>query len=279
MNIGATLSPTSEIKSQMLNLPVVATTNTSSGQSLTRVAPTDVLIRFPDSDNHLTIDQVDTFDVIDEFDIGYGPGGAHAHLDLHLLANSFDAVNGNLDLPGLVTDLVVDQSFAPFDRLDESGGHPCCEPEEYWFGLGTTFGKVVKPIVDQVNEYLAPIKPAITALDAEVPVLSALSKRAGKGRLTWIDAIAKFSNDPAVQETVDAMKKVVEVVKSLMSIASAAQAIANATSNLIAFGDYNFHPTFDLRLPHPNGSIPRSLVPSFPIQPSCPPTIARSRPT
>ncbi len=88
MNIGATLSPTSEIKSQMLNLPVVATTNTSSGQSLTRVAPTDVLIRFPDTDNHLTIDQVDTFEVIDEFDIGYGPGGAHAHLDLHLLANS-----------------------------------------------------------------------------------------------------------------------------------------------------------------------------------------------
>ena len=257
LNVAAALDKASSIKSNLLSLPTVAQTNVdASNHSLTKAAPADILVRIPDPDNHLTIDQIEALNFVNEFQIHYGSAGANSNIDLHLQSNLLDPVQGDLSLPSIVTNLRVSQHFVGLATLDDPGAIPQVRLDDITLELGSAIAKIVKPIVDQVNEFLAPIKSTILALDSDVPVLSDLSKKAGAGRLSWIDAIAAYSDDPDVATVVAAMHKVTDIVKKLSALADQANSIANAATAGIVFGDYIFSPTFDLRIPTPNGIDP-----------------------
>ncbi len=257
LNVGAVLSKDSQIAARLFGLPVVAKTSTDAGGlSLTKVPAADLKVRLKDIDNHLTADQLDPRTFASEFQVMFGADGASVHVDLHLVANTFDAVNGDVDLPGIVTDLRVDQSFPTSAPLDDPGSIPLVKLDNIGLTLGSTLSKIVEPITRQIDQYLGPLKPAIVALESEVPVLSQLSKKAGKGKLTWIDAIARYSDDPDVQETVAAMHKVADLVRTLTSLSAKARALAQSATAGIVFGDYHFAATYDLRVPRPGGVNP-----------------------
>ena len=263
-NVGASLMPNVPIAAKLFGLPVVATTNANAGASLTVVPPADLQIKLRDTDNKLTADQLDKQTFANEFQILVGASGINAKVDLHLVANSFDAVRGDVDLPGIVTDLRVDQTFAALATLDDPSAIPLVRLDNIGLSLGSALSKIIEPLVRQVDQYLGPLKPVITALESEVPVLSQLSKKAGKGKLTWIDAVARYSDDPGIQETVDAMHKVADIVKTLTSLTSQVRSLAQSATASIIFGDYRFAPTYDLRVERPDGVDPTTAGTFFP---------------
>ncbi len=257
-NVSASLDPNTPVKGRIFSLPVIATANVDAGmQSLTRINNVELDVAILDPDGKFTSDQLDPSTFVNEFQIVYGAGGADASVDLHLVANNTEPVNGDVDLPEIVTDLRVDQHFAPHVTLDDPGAIPQVQLNNIGLNLGSTLSKIVQPIVDEVNSFLGPIKPVITALNQEVPVLSQLSQRAGSGRVTWIDAVAIYSDDPDVDQTVAAMHQIADLVQALSSLSSQAAALASSTANIV-FGDYHFWPTLDLRIADPNQLDPRT---------------------
>ncbi len=254
LDIAAELDKDSQFKAGLLELPVVVTPKLDAGgQSVSKTPLASILVTLPDTDNHLTIDQVDSSLFANEFQIRFGSGGATSRLSLFLAANASDPVLGDLGLPNLVTDLLVDQNFPAGSGLD-MGTIPQVRLNNIGLGLGSTLTKIVKPIVDKVNDLIAPVRPAILALDQEVPMLSKLVSKAGGGRVTWLDAIQAYSDDPDIDNVVAAMRKVVDLVKGLNALSSRVNTLS--TSAQIVFGDYIFSPVFDLRQLYPAGIDP-----------------------
>ena len=129
---------------------------------------TELNVRLLDPDNHVTADQLDPATFPLEFQTLFGAGGATAHVDLHLVTNVFDPVQGDPSLPGIVIDLRIDQHFAA-GRARRLRAIPQVRLDNIGFGLGSTLSKIVKPIVDQVNSFLGPVKPVVLAWIEKFP--------------------------------------------------------------------------------------------------------------
>ena len=91
----------------------------------------------------------------------------------------------------------------------------------------------------------------VKALGETVPVLSRFSG----GRLTWIDLLGQFSDDPDAQQQVDNIKKLIEIFNALDSLVQKANALSSSTT-LINFGSYEFNPGHDLRQGDPHSLNP-----------------------
>ena len=103
--------------------------------------------------------------------------------------------------------------------------------------------KIVKPVLDKLDSFLAPVKPVVLALGKEVPVYSDISKRFGGDPKTWLDLISDYSDDPDVDQQVEDAKKVVAILKDLISLSNRAQSLANS-AGIIQFGSYRFRPAW-----------------------------------
>ena len=164
-------------------------------------------------------------------------------------------MSGDVDLPGISTDLRVSQTFGGGAALDDASAVPSVELDNITLTVGSAFGKVIGPILDKVNSFLAPIRPIAGFLGQEVPVYSDISQLVGSGPKTWLDAIATFSDDPNVQQSIDSIKKMIQILNDLDGLLQHAQALANDNVG-INFGDYVL--SGDLRNSDPNSLDPNS---------------------
>ncbi len=244
----------STFQAELFDFKVVGSTKLDgSGNSLTKVPTSRIDIKLVDPDNRLTIEQIDTSQFLNEFDIRYGVGGAVSQINVQLQANNGNSSTGDMALPGISTDLVVTQTFSAGASLLADSAKPVVKLNNIGLSLGSTFAKIVQPIVDTVDDYIAPFKPSLLALDDEVPIISALRKRAGGDRLTWIEAIAEFDED--LRPVAEVMQKVIDIIKTLDQLSATAKSFIN-NNRIITFGDYIFNPEFDLRFEHSDGFDP-----------------------
>ena len=246
LNVGAVLDPAATVTTELFSLPVVAQGNVDAGmQSLTRVENVGLDITVLDPDGHMTSEQLDPLEFPLAFRTVVGAGGANAHFDVHLRAEAFDG-----SVPSFSTDLRVDQHFNPGVLLSD-GDNPQVRLDNIGLDMGSALGKIVQPIVRDINSFLAPIRPVVKALGETVPVLSRFSG----GRVTWIDLLGRFSDDPDAQQQVDNIKKLIEIFNALDSLVQKANALSSSTT-LINFGYYEFNPGHDLRQGDPHSLNP-----------------------
>ncbi len=255
-DISATLAAsTTAMPTQMMALPVTATpVLDNAGQSLTRVATARVNGTFIDSDNRLSINQVDSSLFSDELDIVFGDGGASSTISLALQANALDAITGDPDMPDFGTDLLVTQTFAAGVELNDPGSIPQVRFNNIGIGLGQTLSRMLEPILEQAEEYLEIVRPVIRALNEEVPVLSDLARFVGAEPITWLEALQIYSDNPDIGEVVTTILDVIEIIETIDEVIEQLQTMT--TGARLVFGDYIFNATFDLRIPRPEGIEP-----------------------
>ncbi len=254
LDISTTLALSSTMQAQLLELPVVATPKSNTnGQSDTR-AQGRVNATFIDPDNHLSINQVDTSLFADELEIVIGTGGVSSTISLSLTANALDAITGDPDLPDFTTDLLVTQSFAAGDELTAPGAIPQVRLNDIGISLGQSISRIIQPIAERVEEYIEPIRPVIEGLNEEVPVLSDILREANEDPLTWLDAIALYTDDPDIDAVIQTIRDVVEIIEDIDDLIARLRALTS-NSRLI-FGSYLFNSNFDLRIERPNGIDP-----------------------
>ncbi len=252
LDVSAFLDPQSSVQARLFSLPIVLKTNTDAAlKSLTRIDNAKLELSLLDPDRRITSDQLDPATFAQEFRTVVGAGGAALKVDAHLTANAFDPFYGDFALPGIVADLRVQQNFVAFASLLATNAIPVVRLDNIGLSLGSSVAKIIKPILDEVNSFLAPIKPVILALGQELPVVSQLSSRAGAGRRTWIDAVALYSDQDEVNEIVSAMRELIGVLRDLDKLIRRAKSLADAATAAIYFGDYAFSPTIDLRTADP----------------------------
>jgi hypothetical protein len=242
--VNAALSPGSVITGNLLSLPVTMQTNVDAlGKSLTQLSSAELDFKLLDPDHHLTTDQLDA-GKLDPADlaINFGSAGAAVHVDLQVVANT-NVATGDATLPGLMTDLRVDQHFGAGVKLDDPAAVPQVELHDIRVPLGAALVKIVKPILDKVNTFLAPIRPVLIALDQDVPVLSRIAGH----RITWLDAIRLYDDEPDAQKNIDNAKEAISILRALSDLVAKADTLASSLG-VVHFGDYHFNALPDLRL-------------------------------
>ena len=120
--------------------------------------------------------------------------------------------------------------------------------------LGQSINRIIQPIAERVDEYIEPIRPVIEGLNEEVPVLSDILREANEDPLTWLDAIALYTDDPDIDAVVQTIRDVVAIIEDIDDLIARLRALT-ANSRLI-FGSYIFNSNFDLRIERPNGIDP-----------------------
>ncbi|MGG6284259.1 DUF4347 domain-containing protein [Leptolyngbya sp. AN03gr2] len=145
-------------------------------------------------------------------------------------------------LPKISADLFVEWSFEKgFGAAAGTGESkaPIVSLNNLGLDLGDFMTRAIKPLLQNVNDYLKPIRPVLDLMEKELPGISDLSKMVGRGPVTFIDAIRLFGRGG------NTIAKWLEIVRSIDSFI---QESAETEGNIfINFGDFDF--TQDLRKP------------------------------
>ncbi|BAU09732.1 GLUG domain-containing protein [Leptolyngbya sp. NIES-3755] len=143
-------------------------------------------------------------------------------------------------LPKISADLFVEWSFEKGFGAAAGAGEskaPIVSLNNLGLDLGDFMTRAIKPLLQNVNEYLKPIRPVLDLMEKELPGISDLSKMVGRGPVTFIDAIRLFGRGG------ETIAKWLEIVRSIDSFI---QESAETEGNIfINFGDFDF--TQDLR--------------------------------
>ncbi|GAP96045.1 DUF4347 domain-containing protein [Leptolyngbya sp. NIES-2104] len=145
-------------------------------------------------------------------------------------------------LPKIGADLFVEWSFEKgFGAAAGTGESraPIVSLNNLGLDLGDFMTRAIKPLLENVNEYLKPIRPVLDLMEKELPGISDLSKMLGRGPVTFIDAIRLFGRGGST------IARWLEIVRSVDSFI---QESAETEGNIfISFGDFDF--SQDLRKP------------------------------
>ena len=138
-------------------------------------------------------------------------------------------------LPKISADLFVEWSFEKgFGAAAGTGESraPIVSLNNLGLDLGDFMTRAIKPLLENVNEYLKPIRPVLDLMEKELPGISDLSKMVGRGPVTFIDAIRLFGRGG---ETIARWLNIVRSIDSFI------QESAETEGNIfINFGDFNF---------------------------------------
>jgi 6-phosphogluconolactonase (cycloisomerase 2 family) len=154
---------------------------------------------------------------------------ASAGVDLHLQAS----VQGSTMFPTLGTDFHLAWGFSAADK-DLTGEQPSVSFNNIQLSLGQFISGFAGPILEQVKQYLDPIKPIVDALTTRLPVISDLE---GKD-VTLVDLAAILAAaDPTAQKAVETTKIFLDAYTTLYALASEVDAVSSDPNNLmINFG-------------------------------------------
>ena len=193
-------------------------------------------------DGRLTIQEIDDNSFGDIFTAGID---AEAVVDLGL------AVDISAALPSIEADLVVGFGvmFGTNDSSQFSNNavqfvEPTLALNDITLNLGDVISNVIKPILDDVNEYIEPIKPLIEFLGTEVPGISQLSQASGDGTVTVLDLA--FIEKPAQGQ---AAKKFIGVVNQLIEFIDVVNDLDEGDNIALNFGSISFGNEVDLTQP------------------------------
>jgi Ca2+-binding RTX toxin-like protein len=102
--------------------------------------------------------------------------------------------------------------------------------------LGTFLSGAIKPILDDVNGFLKPVRPILDTLSIDIPVISQLSELLGGGPVTFLDAIGLFGQGGKdVEEFLHILTVAADLVGTAASISGDVQ---------IDFGNFNLSGNF-----------------------------------
>ena len=155
---------------------------------------------------------------------------------------STGAITPNANLPGLAADLFVDWGFnLGLDGF--STDSPTVELNDIRLDLGGFISKALGPIIDTIDDFLAPIRPLLDLLDTEIPVISQLAKLLQQPPITFLDAIGALGSGAQTVE------KLVDILNAVDGIVSQARSLADPTPDddtdnvFLRFGDIKFNST------------------------------------
>ena len=152
-----------------------------------------------------------------------------AVVDLELEGGTIDP-----NLPSIKTNFFVDWQFtANFGEADPfMGTLNNVGFDDLRIDLGGYVSKVLKPIVEQIDEYLQPIDPLLEFIGLELPIISQVSQLLGQGPVTVIDVIALFG---------DGAETVAEALDIVLTIREMIDRIASSPGDSfeISFGSYD----------------------------------------
>jgi hypothetical protein len=141
-------------------------------------------------------------------------GGADAKLQ-------FAAYMGSAppnELFDISTDFQLDWKF---DTHDANGSPPTVSFGDVTIGLGPLFGKILAPIVQDIQLFTNPIQPYIGLIKTPLPVLSDLNHLVGGGDVT-LESLAQFaansSGDPELEAIMDAATLLIDLTNDINSV-------------------------------------------------------------
>ena len=104
--------------------------------------------------------------------------------------------------------------------------------DDFRLDLGGYVAGVLKPIVQQIDEYLQPIDPLLEFIGMELPLISQVSEMLGQGPVTVIDVISLFG---------DGAESVAEALDIVIAIREMVDRMANSPNDSfeISFGSYD----------------------------------------
>ncbi|MBW4443333.1 MAG: DUF4347 domain-containing protein [Plectolyngbya sp. WJT66-NPBG17] len=154
-----------------------------------------------------------------------------------VISLKLEAGVGQVDSPmpkvsaNLFVEWSFDKGFGAAAGTGESKS-PIVALNDLGLDLGDFMTRAIQPLLQNVNEYLKPIRPVLDLLEKELPGISDLSKLVGRGPVTFIDAIKLFGSGGAT------IAKWLTIVRSIDSFI---QESAETEGNIfINFGDFNF---------------------------------------
>jgi Ca2+-binding RTX toxin-like protein len=183
------------------------------------------------SDNHVTINDILTTDFTDLLEASLD---GTATVDLLLEAD----VGSDPNLPYISAVLSVEWDFLGNDGL--TGQEPIVSIHDVSLHFGDFLSKLIGPVVDQLDDWIEPIKPILDFLNTEIPVISDVSQFLGGAPVTVISLISG-----ALGEGGDTVQKTFDILNAIVGIVSATSGFGDDIA--INFGDFNF--SQDLRTP------------------------------
>src|SRR6185436_900438 len=119
------------------------------------------------SDGHISIDDITSTPFGDLLDVSLS---GNATVDLLLTAD----IASNPDLPYISAVLSVDWDFLGNDGL--TGELPTVSLNDVSFHFGDFLSNIIGPVVDQLDDWIEPIKPILDFLNTEIPVISDIAQ-------------------------------------------------------------------------------------------------------
>ncbi|HZN64477.1 MAG TPA: hypothetical protein VFB66_04195, partial [Tepidisphaeraceae bacterium] len=147
---------------------------------------------------------------------------------------STGAITPNSNLPSMQADLLVDWGFNINPDTGFSAESPVVELNNIGLDLGEFVSKALGPVIDMLDDYLAPIKPLLDFLNQEIPVISQVAQLVGLDPVRFIDAIGALGSGAAT------VQRLVDVLTAITDLLADIQAIADAGSVVIPLGDIKF---------------------------------------
>ena len=141
-----------------------------------------------DTDPRLLLSNLDDVKLSDIFEPQL-TADVHANIQLRALITE--------DFPSVQADLWATWSFSMIlggEGFEVTTGLPHVEFRNIGLNIGDFLSRFIGPVIEDVNEYVEPLKPAIDFLKKEVPGLSEIYKAAGRGPVYMIDLA--FMSDP-----------------------------------------------------------------------------------
>ncbi len=180
----------------------------------------------PSTPTQLPLDNLTSTPFMDLFDLSMG---IEAMVDLTLEGGTTDP-----GLPSILVDFFLDWEFTvnPGDPDPFMGELKDLRFDNFRIDLGEYVSKVLKPIVQQIDEYLQPLDPLIEFISLELPIISQVSELLGQGPVTVLDVIGLFG---------EGADTVVDAVDIIIAIRQLVKDIANSpgTSFEISFGSFD----------------------------------------
>ncbi|HEY6565483.1 MAG TPA: hypothetical protein VIY86_13355, partial [Pirellulaceae bacterium] len=156
----------------------------------------------------------------------------------------------NPALPSIKADLYVGWMFAFSDSEPFEGSQVTVQFRNLRVDLGGYLTKVLKPIVQRIDESLKPLDPLINFLKKEVPLVSDASTLVGQDPITVLDMARLFG------EGYESAFDFIELIIDIRQIASDLAATPSGTTFEIVFGNFMMGSTGGLVDPRdPNANV------------------------
>ena len=188
--------------------------------------------------------------------MGVAGSSLTANLDLALLAD----INMDPSLPSFSTDLVIN-----YPILSGSSTSTMSEPsvafDNITLNFGSLFGKILGPIMQDVNGILGPIGPILDFLNGDVPVVSNLTEALGLGPYKWDDFLELASTLVSGADfNFSEFNTAIQILATIENLASEVQSFVG-DGTMIDFGNYTFNSTTNLQTM--SSSMVSSATPSM----------------